>query len=43
MLRIIGVVAGLLAGKIMKGGGFGLIGDPVVGGGGAVLLLNRLP
>lgn len=28
---IIGIVAGWLAGKIMKGGGFGLIGDLVVG------------
>jgi uncharacterized membrane protein YeaQ/YmgE (transglycosylase-associated protein family) len=27
----IGVVAGFLAGKIMKGSGFGLIGDLVVG------------
>ena len=28
---IIGVVAGFLAGKIMKGGGFGLVGDLVLG------------
>jgi uncharacterized membrane protein YeaQ/YmgE (transglycosylase-associated protein family) len=28
---IIGVVAGFLAGKIMKGGGFGLLGDLVLG------------
>ncbi len=28
---IVGVVAGWLAGNIMKGGGFGLIGDLVVG------------
>jgi uncharacterized membrane protein YeaQ/YmgE (transglycosylase-associated protein family) len=28
---IIGVVAGWLAGQIMKGGGFGLVGDLVVG------------
>jgi uncharacterized membrane protein YeaQ/YmgE (transglycosylase-associated protein family) len=27
----IGVVAGFLAGKIMKGSGFGLIGDLIVG------------
>lgn len=28
---IVGVVAGWLAGKLVKGGGFGLIGDLVVG------------
>ena len=28
---VIGVVAGFLAGKIMKGSGFGLIGDLIVG------------
>ena len=28
---IIGIIAGWLAGNIMKGGGFGLIGDLVVG------------
>jgi len=28
---IIGIIAGWLAGKIMNGGGFGLIGDLVVG------------
>jgi uncharacterized membrane protein YeaQ/YmgE (transglycosylase-associated protein family) len=28
---IIGVVAGWLAGKIMRGSGFGLVGDLVVG------------
>ena len=28
---IIGIVAGWLAGKIMKGGGYGLIGDLVLG------------
>ncbi len=28
---IIGVVAGFLAGKVMKGGGFGLLGDLVLG------------
>jgi uncharacterized membrane protein YeaQ/YmgE (transglycosylase-associated protein family) len=33
----------LLAGNIMKGGGFGPIGDLVVGVAGAGLLLNRLP
>ncbi len=34
---IIGIVAGWLAGKIMRGGGFGLIGDLVIGIIGAVL------
>ena len=28
---IIGIIAGWLAGNIMKGGGFGLVGDLVVG------------
>lgn len=28
---VIGIFAGWLAGKIMKGGGFGLIGDLVIG------------
>ena len=34
---IIGLVAGWLAGVLMKGGGFGMIGDLVVGVIGAVL------
>ena len=34
---IIGIVAGWLAGQLMKGGGFGLIGDLVVGVIGAFL------
>ncbi len=33
----IGIVAGFLAGKIMKGSGFGLLGDMVVGVIGAFL------
>jgi len=46
---IIGVVAGFLAGKIMKGGGFGLLGDLVVGvigafvGGWALGMLGFFP
>jgi uncharacterized membrane protein YeaQ/YmgE (transglycosylase-associated protein family) len=28
---LIGVAAGFLAGKIMKGGGFGLVGDLILG------------
>jgi uncharacterized membrane protein YeaQ/YmgE (transglycosylase-associated protein family) len=34
---IIGIVAGWLAGQIMKGGGFGLLGDLIVGVIGAVI------
>jgi uncharacterized membrane protein YeaQ/YmgE (transglycosylase-associated protein family) len=34
---VIGLVAGWLAGQIMKGGGFGLIGDLVVGVLGALI------
>jgi uncharacterized membrane protein YeaQ/YmgE (transglycosylase-associated protein family) len=34
---IVGLVAGWLAGQFMKGGGFGLIGDIVVGVLGALL------
>ena len=34
---IVGIVAGWLAGVVMKGGGFGLIGDLVVGVIGAFL------
>ena len=36
-LILVGLVAGWLAGKIMKGGGFGVIGDIVVGVLGALL------
>ncbi len=35
LLVLIGVVAGFLAGKIMRGAGFGLLGDLVVGVAGA--------
>ena len=31
VLIIVGLIAGWLAGQIMKGGGFGLVGDLVVG------------
>ncbi len=34
---VVGLVAGWLAGRIMKGAGFGLVGDLVVGVLGAVL------
>lgn len=35
MFIVIGILAGWLAGRVMKGGGFGLIGDLVVGAIGA--------
>lgn len=28
---VVGLIAGWLAGKVMKGGGFGLIGDIIIG------------
>ena len=31
VILVIGIVAGWLAGKVVRGGGFGLIGDLVVG------------
>ena len=34
---VIGAIAGWLAGQIMKGGGFGLVGDIVVGMVGAIV------
>ena len=34
---VVGLIAGWLAGKVMKGGGYGLIGDIVVGVLGGVL------
>jgi uncharacterized membrane protein YeaQ/YmgE (transglycosylase-associated protein family) len=34
---VIGIIAGFLAGKIMKGSGFGILGDLIVGIIGAVL------
>ena len=40
---VIGAVAGWLAGQIMKGGGFGLVGDIVVGIIGSVLAGWLLP
>jgi uncharacterized membrane protein YeaQ/YmgE (transglycosylase-associated protein family) len=42
---LVGIVAGWLAGKIMRGGGFGLFGDMVVGVLGALFggwLFSRL-
>jgi uncharacterized membrane protein YeaQ/YmgE (transglycosylase-associated protein family) len=40
---VIGAVAGWLAGQIVKGGGFGLVGDIVVGIIGAVIAGWLLP
>ncbi len=34
---IIGIVAGWLAGQVMRGGGFGLVGDLIVGVVGALI------
>ena len=31
VILVVGIVAGWLAGRVMRGGGFGLIGDLVVG------------
>jgi uncharacterized membrane protein YeaQ/YmgE (transglycosylase-associated protein family) len=45
VIALIGIVAGWLAGKIVDGGGFGLIGDLIVGVVGAFIgdwLLPRL-
>jgi uncharacterized membrane protein YeaQ/YmgE (transglycosylase-associated protein family) len=37
VILLIGIVAGWLAGKVVRGGGFGLIGDLVVGIAGAFI------
>ncbi len=45
IILIVGVVAGWLAGQVVRGGGFGLVGDLVVGVLGALIagwLLPRL-
>jgi uncharacterized membrane protein YeaQ/YmgE (transglycosylase-associated protein family) len=34
---VVGLIAGFLAGKVMKGGGFGIVMDVVVGIAGAIL------
>jgi uncharacterized membrane protein YeaQ/YmgE (transglycosylase-associated protein family) len=36
-ILLVGLIAGWLAGKIMKGGGFGLVGDLIVGIVGAII------
>lgn len=43
ILLAVGAIAGWLAGQIMKGGGFGLIGDIVIGILGAALASFVLP
>jgi uncharacterized membrane protein YeaQ/YmgE (transglycosylase-associated protein family) len=40
---VIGAIAGFLAGLIMQGGGFGLIGNIIVGILGAVVAANIFP
>lgn len=45
VILVVGVVAGWLAGKIVRGNGFGLIGDAAIGIVGALIgdwLLHRL-
>jgi len=37
VILVIGIVAGWLAGKVVRGGGFGLIGDLMVGIAGAFI------
>ena len=37
VILLIGIVAGWLAGKVVRGGGFGLIGDLIVGIAGAFI------
>ncbi|OGK08344.1 MAG: transglycosylase [Candidatus Riflebacteria bacterium RBG_13_59_9] len=37
LFLVVGIVAGWLAGRIMRGGGFGLVGDLIVGVIGAFL------
>ncbi|WP_299427484.1 GlsB/YeaQ/YmgE family stress response membrane protein [uncultured Shimia sp.] len=40
---IIGGLAGWLAGKLVRGGGFGLVGNVILGIGGAILANFALP
>ena len=40
---VIGGIAGWLAGKIVRGGGFGLVGNVILGIGGAILASWVLP
>ena len=43
IILVIGIVAGWLAGKVVRGGGFGLIGDLVVGIVGAFIASALFP
>jgi uncharacterized membrane protein YeaQ/YmgE (transglycosylase-associated protein family) len=43
VILIIGIVAGWLAGKVVRGGGFGLIGDLIVGIVGAFIASALFP
>jgi len=45
VILVVGVIAGWLAGKVVKGNGFGLVGDAAIGIVGALIgdwLLHRL-
>ena len=45
VILVVGIVAGWLAGKVLRGAGFGLVGDLLVGNAGALfagLLFPRL-
>ncbi len=43
VILLIGIVAGWLAGKVVRGGGFGLIGDLIVGIAGAFIASFLFP
>ncbi len=43
VILVVGIIAGWLAGKIVRGTGFGLIGDLVVGIAGALVATLLLP
>ena len=43
LIPVVGLIAGWLAAKIVEGGGFGLIGDFIVGVIGAFVATWRLP
>ena len=42
VILFVGIIAGWLAGRVMEGGGFGLIGDLIVGLVGASLDLDHV-
>ena len=43
IILLVGLIAGWLAGQIVKGGGFGLVGDILVGVAGALISSWLLP